>query len=103
MEGYLIYSIIFSVVASVFYLNIVYFRNRRRKDLKRLPDAAIGHPMAQHPQIDEALCMGCGSCAAACPEGDVLGIVYGKAKMLNPCAALAMANAQLLARLAPFK
>ena len=52
--------------------------------MERLPDANLGMPMAQHPLIDESLCMGCGSCAAACPEGDVLGIVYGKAKMLNP-------------------
>lgn len=33
-------------------------------------------------QIDEALCSGCGACAAACHEG-AIGMVNGKAKLLR--------------------
>ena len=33
-------------------------------------------------QIDEAVCNGCGACAAACHEG-AIGIVDGKAKLLR--------------------
>ena len=37
----------------------------------------------QYPLIDAGACIGCGSCVAACREGDVLGIVMGKAVVIN--------------------
>ncbi len=40
-------------------------------------------PKAQHPQIDASNCIGCGACADVCPEGDVLGLVAGKAAIIN--------------------
>jgi len=40
-------------------------------------------PRGQYPLIDMALCIGCGSCVEACPEGDVLGIVFGRATIIN--------------------
>ncbi len=40
-------------------------------------------PKAQHPHIDVAHCIGCGSCVDVCPEGDVLGLVGGKAAIIN--------------------
>jgi ferredoxin len=33
--------------------------------------------------MDAAQCIGCGACVAACPEGDVLGIVGGTATVIN--------------------
>ncbi|ABF39481.1 4Fe-4S ferredoxin, iron-sulfur binding protein [Candidatus Koribacter versatilis Ellin345] len=41
-------------------------------------------PQAQHPLIDESRCIGCGTCSTACPEGDVLGIIGGKAAIVKP-------------------
>ena len=40
-------------------------------------------PRAQHPHIDITQCIGCGACADACPEGDVLGVIAGKAAIIN--------------------
>jgi thioredoxin reductase (NADPH) len=40
-------------------------------------------PKAQHPKIDSGNCIGCGSCVKACPEGDVLALVSGKATIIN--------------------
>lgn len=40
-------------------------------------------PKAQHPHIDVSHCIGCGSCVDVCPEGDVLGLVAGKAAIIN--------------------
>jgi len=39
--------------------------------------------VAQHPQINDMYCIGCGACVDACPEGDVLGIVSGRAAIIN--------------------
>lgn len=36
-------------------------------------------PRAQHPHIDVNWCIGCGACVTACPEGDVLAVIGGKA------------------------
>lgn len=43
----------------------------------------IDQPPAQHPQVNLSLCIGCGSCVKACPEGDVLGLIHGKATIIN--------------------
>lgn len=45
-------------------------------------------PLMQHPQIDPVRCIGCGSCAAVCPEGDVLGVVEGTAVIVNGAACI---------------
>ncbi|HET9386320.1 MAG TPA: NAD(P)-binding domain-containing protein [Gemmatimonadales bacterium] len=40
-------------------------------------------PRAQHPHIDVTHCIGCGACVDACPEGDVLAVIAGKAAIAN--------------------
>ncbi len=42
-----------------------------------------GGPQAQHPHIDAAHCIGCGTCTTVCPEGDVLAVLGGKAVIVN--------------------
>lgn len=39
--------------------------------------------VAQHPTIHQSLCIGCGSCIAACPEEGVLGLVAGVAHVIH--------------------
>lgn len=46
--------------------------------------AGLTEPASLHPLIDAARCMGCGSCVGACPEGNVLGLVGGRARLVNP-------------------
>ena len=41
-------------------------------------------PRAQHPRIDVTHCIGCGACATACPEGEVLAVIGGKAALVHP-------------------
>ncbi len=40
-------------------------------------------PKAQHPHIYVDSCIGCGTCVAACPEGDVLTVLNGKAAIVK--------------------
>jgi len=45
----------------------------------------ISHgPTGQHPLIHTDACIGCGGCVTACPEGDVLGLIAGKATLIKP-------------------
>ena len=50
--------------------------------------AALGEvvPDTIHPVIDLDRCIGSGACVRACPEKNVLEIVRGQAKLLNPLA-----------------
>lgn len=45
--------------------------------------AGLIEPASLHPVIDPVKCMGCGSCVSACPEGNVLGLIHGKAHLIH--------------------
>ena len=47
-------------------------------------EAGLTEPASLHPSIDPAKCLGCGNCAMVCPEGDILGIIGGKAELVEP-------------------
>jgi thioredoxin reductase/ferredoxin len=47
-------------------------------------EAGLLEPPTLHPQIDASLCIGCGACVRACPEGDILGLIDRKAELVEP-------------------
>jgi thioredoxin reductase/ferredoxin len=83
-----------ALVYAVFTLLLVipiarHLRRTRRKEAAALAAARrAGHasegPRAQHPRIDLSHCIGCGACTDVCPEGDVLGLIGGKAAIVHP-------------------
>lgn len=86
MESLLIWSIAAILATIIFIPYFLKFRKEQKTFIERRKEAetlGIIKPRAQYPFIDEALCIGCGSCVTACPEGDVLGVVYGKAMIIN--------------------
>jgi thioredoxin reductase (NADPH) len=57
-------------------------RSRRVRDEAHA--AGLSEPASLHPIIDPTLCVGCKACLNACPEGDILGLINGKAELVEP-------------------
>lgn len=55
-----------------------------KKLMKKAVESNLNEPMTLHPEIDPALCAGCGGCTKVCPEGDVLQMIKGKAVLVAP-------------------
>ncbi len=45
-------------------------------------------PVSLHPRVDLGACIGSGACVTSCPEKDVLAVIDGKAKLVNPTACI---------------
>lgn len=67
-----------------------YIYTHRRHELRSVTirDEAIKsgltEPASLHPVINPVLCIGCGSCVAACPEHNVLGLINKRSHLINP-------------------
>ncbi|MDO8988214.1 MAG: NAD(P)-binding domain-containing protein [Sideroxyarcus sp.] len=66
-----------------------YLRGRYKKESSAIEvfneaiEAGLTEPSSLHPEINPNICMGAGSCIAACPE-DAIGMIKGKAVLINP-------------------
>ncbi len=82
-----IYSWLVAAVVVLFFV-VRYLIGHRKREAAAIAAAEHGKlfsdgPKAQHPHIDLEGCIGCGTCVDACPEGDVLGILNGKATIVK--------------------
>jgi thioredoxin reductase/ferredoxin len=81
---------IFAYAVPMFGVWAVYIATRRRiqshsvAKLVAAKESGLIEPASLHPVIDPAKCIGCGSCIRACPEGDILGLIDGKAELVEP-------------------
>ena len=85
-EAALVWTAAGALVAAIVVPYALRHRHSRAQDRERKHEAqalGIDRPTAQYPLIDPLHCIGCGACVAACPEGDVLGIVGGTATVIN--------------------
>lgn len=68
---------------------IPYVRRLKKKEHKarekfhQLKISGLHEASSVHPQIDALQCIGCAACVRACPEGDVIGIIEGKATLIH--------------------
>jgi putative YpdA family bacillithiol system oxidoreductase len=85
METLLAFAV--AAVISLFFLR-GYLKSLKEREARARQAAEKGKlfsegPRSQHPHIDTLNCIGCGGCTTVCPEGDVLGMVGGKAAIVN--------------------
>ncbi len=85
-ESSLVWSASLLATAAVVVPYALHFRRRATQAAERHGEAVrlgIDRPATQFPYVDANLCIGCGACVRACPEGDVLGVVGGTAAVIN--------------------
>jgi putative YpdA family bacillithiol system oxidoreductase len=78
------------LIAAAIIAGFLFFHLRREK--KREEETRLAAekgklrsdgPQSQHPHINNTNCIGCATCTMVCPEGDVLGMIGGKAMIIN--------------------
>jgi thioredoxin reductase (NADPH) len=81
---------IFAYVIPIAIVWAIYLPSRKRWETRSVAklafakEAGLMEPASLHPIINPAKCIGCGSCVRACPEGDILGLIDGKAELVEP-------------------
>jgi thioredoxin reductase len=74
-----------TILLFAFYLHRSLREERRSVDLRDAAvEAGLTEPPSLHPVIDDSQCIGCGGCVNACPEGKILGLVEGRAQLIEP-------------------
>jgi thioredoxin reductase len=86
IESMVIWAVVLAAVIGAVGWYAINFRRQRTSDTERLQhtrELGMDKASGQYPLVDAGACIGCRTCVDACPEGDVLGIVLGKAVVIN--------------------
>lgn len=79
---------LYSVPLALVWFAYAAIRQRHETQSKSVRDAALNagqsEPVSLHPAINLSRCLGCGACTRVCPEGEVLGLIEGKAQLIEP-------------------
>lgn len=79
-----VYVLVFAVIWTIYIGLRSRTEARSRATKAAAAEAGLLEPASLHPQIDPAQCTGCAACVNACPEGDILGLINGKAELIEP-------------------
>ncbi|WP_417372129.1 NAD(P)-binding domain-containing protein [Gelidibacter japonicus] len=91
MDGILLEKLITYGIVFLFCGLIILFYLRKKskasnivvKKVETAKEEGLHEPVSLHPYIDPNACIGSGACVKACPEKDILGIIDGKATVIN--------------------
>lgn len=71
------------IPAQYIYKQLKYTRKAKEK-LDVAVEKGLTEPVSLHPKIDPTRCIGIAACVPACPEGEIMGIIDGKAQLVSP-------------------
>jgi len=86
LEQIIVYGAVFLLCAMTIFF---YMRKKKvssvvvEKKVTLAKEEGLFEPISLHPYIDLNICIGSAACVADCPEKDILGIVDGKATVIN--------------------
>lgn len=86
LEEIIVYGSVFLLCVIIIF---IYLRSRKKQSQKTerkvivAKEEGLFEPVSLHPYIDLNTCIGSAACIAECPEKDILGIVDGKATVIN--------------------
>jgi len=86
MDSIITYGIGLIIILIFLVPYIISMRKNERRTRERLAESQSkgqAKPLLQHPIINQSVCIGCGICVTSCPEGDVLGLINGKATIIH--------------------
>ena len=90
MEVFLEKIIIYSVVATLIMLTLyLYVRHLKKQSklvgekIQKAKEHGLYEPVSLHPHIDTNTCIQSGACIEACPEKEIIGILNGRAALIN--------------------
>src|SRR5262252_2511633 len=79
-----VYPLAFAVIGALYIALRKRAEARSRATKAAAEEAGLLEPASLHPKIDPVKCLGCGACTRVCPEGDILGMINGKAELVEP-------------------
>ncbi len=69
---------------------VIFYLKKKKKQSKivtvkieKAIEDKIHEPVSLHPHVDIDFCIGSGACITACPEKDILGLINGRATLVN--------------------
>lgn len=86
IEQIITYSLVAIFIVAILF---IYIRKQKRESkhfeakIEKAKEHGTHEPMTLHPVIDINSCIKSGACVTACPEKDILGIVNGRATVIN--------------------
>lgn len=86
LEQIVLYGAVFLLCAVIVLLYVRQQRKRTKETQRKVSIAkaeGLFEPVSLHPYIDLNRCIGSAACIAACPEKDILGLVDGRATVIN--------------------
>ncbi len=80
---YAAYTLPFIIIA-FFWLRALKKSKKTSDNFQTVIKEGLTEPASLHPVINDSLCVGCGACVKACPEGEILGLINGRAQLVKP-------------------